>query len=124
MRAGWIALAVVAAECVRRLTVARGRPVEADAAGEMAPSPALWTVAATALVLSAGRRLALPLDFEIPLPYALLHGLVPGCSSSRSPLRFSLVVAAMLAPIAGIAVARWTRHVPATARAVVAVVLV
>jgi len=126
-RAGWVTLAIVAVECVGRLVARRSGPTDRvvhEPAPPPSPAPALWAVAATALVLSAGPRLALPFGLDVPLPYELLHAVVPGFSSIRSPLRFSLIVAAMLAPLAGLAVARWTSATSAPLRGLVATGLV
>ncbi len=107
-RAGLVPLVVVLGDVAARLGGRlRGRRAEARAAS---PERALWAVAATGVLLSAGPYLALPGGAELPLPYLALYELVPGFSSIRVPIRFSIVVAAALAALAGFALARWTRE--------------
>jgi len=115
-RAGAVPLLLVMADAAAR-TVARLRGRVREGAGWASPERALWAVAATGVVLSAGPTLVLPGGLELPLPYRALYELVPGFSSIRVPIRFSIVVAAALAALAGFALARWTRALRPAARA-------
>jgi len=113
-RAGTVPVALVLLDLGAR---ARQRLRGAAARGRAATSDverALWCVALTAVVLSAGPSLDVA-GIAIPLPYRALYELVPGFSSIRVPIRFAIVVAAALAALSGFAVARWTRRLGARA---------
>jgi len=108
-RAGLVPVAIVAGDALLRLVRRlRGRVAPRDPA--RSAERALWAVAATGVVLSAGPSLDVG-GLSIPLPYRALYELVPGFSSIRVPIRFAIVVAAALAALAGLAFARWTRAV-------------
>lgn len=70
------------------------------------PIAGLTAMALVAVLLSAGPDLGLPGGSVLPLPYRLLHAFVPGFSSIRVPIRFSLLVASALAALAGFAAAK------------------
>jgi hypothetical protein len=115
-RAGWVTLAVVLVDLVVRAAGrARGRRLRTWGAER-----ALWAAACVALLFSAGPVVSLPGGLDVPSPYRLLYDFVPGFSSLRTPLRFSLVVAAALAALAGFAFARLTERLPQSARLAVA----
>jgi hypothetical protein len=119
-RAGAVTLLLVGLDLVSRA----GRRRRETSVRSESPVPALWSMAAAGIVLSAGPTLALPAGFELPLPYRLLHAIVPGFSSIRVPLRFSLAVAGAMAALAGLAVARATRSLDPPVRWAIGVALV
>lgn len=112
-RAGAVVLAVVAADVTARV-VRRLRG--ATAVRRWTCERALWIVAAVAAVLSAGPEPMLPGGTHLPTPYTILVQIVPGFSSLRGPGRFFMVVAAVLAALAGFAFARWSTRTSAVVR--------
>jgi hypothetical protein len=58
-----------------------------------------------ALLLGFGPNLSIPLGEEGVVPYAWLHGFVPGLSGVRTPARFAMFTVAALAAIAAAALA-------------------
>ena len=105
-RAGIVAVLLVAVDLLLRLRRER-RP-----ASELPPGPtgALWVVTGVAAVLAAGPYLEISSDLTIPLPYMALYEIVPGFSSVRVPLRFTLIIAGTLAALAGISFARISKR--------------
>jgi hypothetical protein len=119
-RAGTLTLAIVACDTIARgalRTMGRKQPT-------WGAEKALWTVAAVGLLLSAGPVVALPGGLEIPSPHQIIQDLVPGFPSMRTPLRFSLIVAASLAALAGFACARFAMRLAQPARWLAAIALV
>ena len=97
-RAGLVPVALVATDLLLRLA-RRLRGAAAAREPSRSVERALWAVAATGVVLSAGPTLELA-GLSIPLPYRALYELVPGFASIRVPIRFAIVVAAALAALA------------------------
>lgn len=106
-RAGIVPVALVLLDVATR-TWRRLRRVASPRGATPSVERALWAVALVAVVLSAGPTLELG-SLSIPLPYQLLYEVVPGFSSIRVPIRFSIVVAMALSALAGFAIAGWTR---------------
>jgi hypothetical protein len=106
-RAGLVPVALVLLDVAMR-AVARVRGTVSVRIATTDVERALWCVALTGVVLSAGPSLDVA-GIAIPLPYRALYELVPGFSSIRVPIRFAIVVAAALAALSGFVVARWTR---------------
>lgn len=102
-RAGIVAVAVVGIDLLLRVA-RRFRGATTSRAND--PSAALWVVIAVSAVLAMGPYLELPGGTRVPLPYVALYELVPGFSSIRVPIRFVVMVAACLAALAGLALAR------------------
>ncbi|MFN8602865.1 MAG: hypothetical protein U0842_20560 [Candidatus Binatia bacterium] len=122
---GGLVVVLVALDVVVR-TVRRGRAVDADADDANARSQrrALWTMAATGVLLSTGPYLTLPGGTTVPTPYLLLYRIVPGFSAIRGPRRFFILVLAALSALLAHAFVRWTRALPPAARGALALVLV
>lgn len=116
-RAGIVPLSIVVVDALTRLLRRRHGDV-AVREPTRSVERALWAVAGTGVVLSAGPSLDLA-GLSLPMPYRFLYAVVPGFSSLRVPIRFAIVVAAALAALAGIAVARWSGRLGAPARALV-----
>jgi hypothetical protein len=114
---GAVTVAIVVADVVARVVLRRRRPPStADS-----PERALWVVAVTGVVLSAGPYLELPGGHRLPMPYLLAYHLVPGFSAVRAPRRFFMVVATAMAALAGLAVARWTARLSRGSRVAIGV---
>jgi hypothetical protein len=118
-RAGALTIAIVLLDLIVR-AIARASGARLRTWGA---EKALWAVGAVALLLSAGPVIVLPGGLEIPSPYRVLYDLVPGFSSLRTPLRFSLIVAAALAALAGFACARLAERLARPARLPAAIAL-
>jgi hypothetical protein len=71
------------------------------------PEAALWITLAVAGLLALGPTIVLG-GLELPLPYRLARQWIPGFASIRVPIRFILMVAALLAALAGMAFGRWS----------------
>lgn len=111
--------------CALRAIVARGRGgAAADDADARSCRRALWTMAATGVLLSTGPYLTLPGGAVVPTPYLLFYELVPGFSAIRGPRRFFILVLAALSALLAHAFVRWTSRWPAAARGALALVLV
>lgn len=102
-RAGPVSIGLV---MVGLLARAR-RPAGAPATGSASPEAALWITIAVAALLALGPTLVLG-DLELPLPYRLAREWIPGFGSIRVPIRFTSMVAALLAALAGLAFGRWS----------------
>ncbi len=126
-RAGPVTLLVVAIGLVGRRfgqpTVRPRSDGRVDGGQLLSPALALASVAVVGVVLSAGPDLLLPGGSVLPLPYKLLHAWVPGFSSMRGPVRFSLLVASMLAALAGLLAAPLLHRLRPAGRLLVAAAL-
>ncbi len=119
-RAGPVTLLVVAIGLVGR-RFGRPQPTgRASGAQLLSPAVGLASVALVGVVLSAGPDFVLPGGGVMPLPYKLLYAWVPGFSSMRGPVRFSLLVASMLAALAGLLAAPLLDRMRPAARLLVA----